>query len=102
MAIVEMKERILNTILDEEASALEEKALKEAGVEIIPGHTVSKIGGYLPGEVTGVSKIRRPRSVEEYLRLQRRFAHIFKPGNEWQLERMQALADRNIRRYGLV
>ena len=54
------------------------------------------------GEVSGVSKIRRPRPVEEYLRLQRRFAHVFKPGNEWQLERMQALADRNIRRYGLV
>ena len=54
------------------------------------------------GEVTGVSKIRRPRPVEEYLRLQRRFAHVFKPGNEWQLERMQELADRNIRRYGLV
>jgi len=53
--IVEMKERILNTILDEEASALEEKALTEAGVEIITGHTVSKIGSYLPGEATGVS-----------------------------------------------
>jgi len=55
VTIVEMKERILNTILDEEASALEEKALTEAGVEIITGHTVSKIGSYLPGEATGVS-----------------------------------------------
>jgi len=54
VTIVEMKERILNTILDEEASALEEKALTEAGVEIITGHTVSKISGYLPGEATGV------------------------------------------------
>jgi pyruvate ferredoxin oxidoreductase beta subunit len=25
-----------------------------------------------------------------------------KPGNEWQIERIQAAADRNIRRYGLV
>ena len=53
------------------------------------------------GEVTGVTRIRRPRPVEEYLKLQRRFAHVFKPGNEWQLERIQAAADRNIRRYGL-
>jgi len=55
VTIIEMKERILNTILDEEASALEEKALTEAGVEIITGHTVSKISSYLPGEATGVS-----------------------------------------------
>ena len=37
VTIVEMKERILNTILDEEASALEAKALTDAGVEIITG-----------------------------------------------------------------
>jgi NAD(P)H-nitrite reductase large subunit len=55
VAIVEMKERVLNTILDEEASALEEEALIKAGVEIITGHTVSRIGSYLPGEATGVS-----------------------------------------------
>ncbi len=55
VTIVEMKEQILNTILDEEASALEEKVLTEAGVEIITGHTVSKIDSYLPGEATGVS-----------------------------------------------
>lgn len=52
--IVEMKERVLNTILDEEASALEEKALTQAGVEIITGHTVGNISSYLPGEATGV------------------------------------------------
>lgn len=39
ITVVEMKDRILNTILDEEASTLEEKALREAGVEIITGHT---------------------------------------------------------------
>ena len=54
------------------------------------------------GEITGVTKIRHRRPVEDYLKLQRRFAHVFKPGNEWQLERIQATADRNIRRYGLV
>ncbi len=54
------------------------------------------------GEVTGVSKIRRRQPVETYLGLQRRFAHVFKPGNEWQIEKLQAIADRNIRRYGLA
>jgi NAD(P)H-nitrite reductase large subunit len=55
VTIVEMKKRILNTILDEEASALEENALMEAGVDIITGHTVGKIGSYLLGEATSVS-----------------------------------------------
>ncbi len=55
VSIVEMKDRILNVLLDEEGSALEEKALKQAGVEIITGHTVSKINSYLPGEVTSVT-----------------------------------------------
>jgi pyruvate ferredoxin oxidoreductase beta subunit len=55
------------------------------------------------GEVTHVSKIRRQVPIEEYLKPQRRFAHLF--GNEPALEiiaRMQAIADRNIRRYGLL
>ncbi len=55
VTVVEMKERILNTILDEEASALEEETLRQAGVEIITGHTVARIKSYLPGETTGVS-----------------------------------------------
>jgi len=55
VTVVEMKERILNTILDEEASALEAEALRQAGVGIITGHTVGKIGSYAPGKATGVS-----------------------------------------------
>lgn len=43
VTIVEMKERILNTILDEEASAMEAEAMKKAGVEIITGNTVTEI-----------------------------------------------------------
>ena len=54
------------------------------------------------GEITGVTRIRRLQPVEAYLKLQRRFAHVFKAGNEWQIEKLQAIADRNIRRYGLV
>ena len=54
------------------------------------------------GEVTAVTKIRKRRPVDEYLRRQRRFAHVFKPGNEWELEKIQAIADKNIRKYGLL
>jgi pyruvate ferredoxin oxidoreductase beta subunit len=55
------------------------------------------------GDVIGVSKIRRPVPVEEYLKLQRRYAHLFGPnGHPDVIERLQALADRNIRRYGLL
>ena len=55
------------------------------------------------GEVTGVSKIRRQLPVEEYLRPQTRFAHLFKPpGHPEVVARLQQLADRNIRRFGLL
>ena len=54
VVMVEMKERILNTILDAETSALAEETLQRAGVGIITGHTVSHITGYLPGEAGGV------------------------------------------------
>jgi pyruvate ferredoxin oxidoreductase beta subunit len=55
------------------------------------------------GEVTSVSKIRRQLPVEEYLRPQTRFAHLFKePGHPDLIAQIQALADRNVGRYGLA
>lgn len=33
--------------------------------------------------------------VEEYLKMQGRFAHMFKPGNEWMIEQVQKEVDRN-------
>ena len=55
------------------------------------------------GEVVNVSTIRRKVPVEEYLRPQRRFAHLFgKPPRVEVIARIQEIADRNIRRYGLV
>jgi pyruvate ferredoxin oxidoreductase beta subunit len=55
------------------------------------------------GEVTAVTPIRHRVPVEEYLKLQRRFAHLFgKPGRVDVIARIQAEADRNIERYGLV
>jgi pyruvate ferredoxin oxidoreductase beta subunit len=55
------------------------------------------------GEVTSVLPIRRRAPVEDYLRLQRRFAHLFgeRPRTD-VIARIQAIADRNIERYGLV
>ena len=55
------------------------------------------------GEVTGVSKIRRRVPVEDYLRPQKRFAHLFGASPDTAtLARLQAMADRNIQRYGLL
>jgi pyruvate ferredoxin oxidoreductase beta subunit len=55
------------------------------------------------GEVTEVSKIRRHVPVTEYLKLQRRYAHLFKPEvNTEVIDRLQAGADRNIRRFDLL
>ena len=55
------------------------------------------------GEVTAVTKIRQRVPVEEYLRPQKRFAHLFGgAGQPEMLARIQANADRNIRRFGLL
>jgi pyruvate ferredoxin oxidoreductase beta subunit len=54
------------------------------------------------GDVVSVSKIRKRAPVEDYLRLQTRYAHLFLPGGEAVIERLQAIADRNIARFGLL
>jgi pyruvate ferredoxin oxidoreductase beta subunit len=55
------------------------------------------------GEVTSRLPIRKPVPVEEYLRPQKRFAHLFQPTLAVEtLARLQALADRNIRKYRLI
>ena len=55
------------------------------------------------GEITGSSKIRKPLPVEEYLRPQKRYAHLFGKNPAYEtIVRLQALADRNIRRYSLL
>ncbi len=57
VTVVEMKERILNTILDEETSAMEAAAMKQAGVEIITGSTVTEINSdkAKPEKISSVS-----------------------------------------------
>ena len=55
------------------------------------------------GEVTAVTKIRHRVPVEDYLKPQRRFAHLFGAnGHPDMLAHIQAAADRNIRRFKLL
>ncbi len=54
------------------------------------------------GELTSVTKIRARQPVDAYLKLQRRFAHVFEPQNAGQLEALRAIADRNIRKFDLL
>jgi pyruvate ferredoxin oxidoreductase beta subunit len=55
------------------------------------------------GAVTHVTPIRRPVPVEEYLRPQRRFAHLFAPEERRDvIDAIQARADRTIARFGLL
>jgi pyruvate ferredoxin oxidoreductase beta subunit len=58
------------------------------------------------GEVTAASGIRRLVPVEEYLRLQGRFRHLFDSSGAVAktdiVARLQKLADANIERFGLL
>jgi pyruvate ferredoxin oxidoreductase beta subunit len=55
------------------------------------------------GEIRSVLPIRRQQPVEEYLKPQKRYAHLFgKQPNVAVIARLQAMADRNIKRYGLL
>jgi pyruvate ferredoxin oxidoreductase beta subunit len=55
------------------------------------------------GEVTAVSPIRRRVSVEDYLRLQGRYRHLFSPERQADvIQRIQSIADANVARYRLV
>jgi len=55
------------------------------------------------GEITAVTKIRHRVPVAEYLRPQKRFAHLFgATGHAEMLAHIQADADRNIRRFKLL
>ncbi len=58
---------------------------------------------YEKGELTGVKKVRRPKLVQEYLKLQGRYKHLFKKAEcADNLGQIQAMADANIAKYQLV
>lgn len=55
------------------------------------------------GDVINRTLIRHLRPVTDYLELQKRFAHLFKPKrDEPRIALIQAIADRNIKRFGLI
>lgn len=54
------------------------------------------------GEIAKVRKIGSPKPVEEYLKMQSRFKHLFaKEGKDAEIAKIQELADKNIEYYGL-
>ena len=55
------------------------------------------------GEVTDRTPIRHRHPVEEYLKLQKRYAHLFGcPPDHGRIALLQAMADRNIAEYDLA
>ncbi len=55
------------------------------------------------GEVVNCTPIRHQVPVTDYLRIQARYAHLFRPTERTDvIARIQAGADRNIRRFGLL
>jgi pyruvate ferredoxin oxidoreductase beta subunit len=54
------------------------------------------------GEIVGRRELRHPQPVDEYLKSQTRFAHLFSKGrDEAKIAHLQAIANRNIARFGL-
>ena len=55
------------------------------------------------GEVVASSKIRKRVPVDEYLKLQARYSHLFSPQrNDEVIDHLQRIADKNIERYELM
>jgi pyruvate ferredoxin oxidoreductase beta subunit len=54
------------------------------------------------GKLTRVYQVDELRPVEDYLKPQGRFRHLFRPGAEAELEKVRELARKNAERYGLL
>ncbi len=55
------------------------------------------------GKITKVRKLKKPVPVEQYLKGQKRFAHLFKdPAGPEEIKALQEFADDNIAKYGLL
>ena len=58
---------------------------------------------YVNGELVGVKKVRNKRPVEDYLKTQGRYKHLFRAeGGEEYIANIQAIADRNAEKFGLL
>jgi pyruvate ferredoxin oxidoreductase beta subunit len=54
------------------------------------------------GELEKAKKIVNRKPVEEYLKAQKRFRHLFRPDrNEEEIAKIQAIADRNAKKFGI-
>ncbi|MFA6171290.1 MAG: thiamine pyrophosphate-dependent enzyme [Patescibacteria group bacterium] len=82
------------------------------GIEPADGIKLGKLGAqtglypvieYVNGQLSGSMKVSKPAPrVEEYLKMQRRFSHLFKSeAGKKQIEFLQLVADENIRKYQL-
>jgi pyruvate ferredoxin oxidoreductase beta subunit len=55
------------------------------------------------GQITGVKKIKKKIPVEEYLKSQKRFKHLFEKDDVVdEIRELQAIADANMAKYGLL
>jgi len=54
------------------------------------------------GKVTRVRQLKELRPVEDYLKPQGRFRHLFRPGAEAEVEKIREAARRHAERYGLL
>ena len=55
------------------------------------------------GAITARTLIRQWKPVEDYLRLQKRFAHLFQPGSDpLRISAIQSIANKNIKEFGLL
>ncbi|MEI6627030.1 MAG: thiamine pyrophosphate-dependent enzyme [bacterium] len=58
---------------------------------------------YVNGQLVKVQKITQRVPAEEYLKIQKRFKHLFKKeSSQQELAKIQVIADENIKKYGLV
>lgn len=58
---------------------------------------------YLDGKLANIQKIGKKLPVEEFLKIQKRFKHLFSPeANKEEIAKLQKIADENIKKYGLM
>ena len=58
-------------------------------------HISQRVDNPVEGKYILSYKPKNKLPVEEYLKMQGRFAHMFKPGNEWMIEEVQKEVDKN-------
>jgi len=57
---------------------------------------------YEYGDLVNSKKLLKPKPVTEYLKLQKRFKHLFAENAKQEMEEIQKIADDNIKRYKLI